>query len=294
MPNPEVTVIVCTLNRASALDRCLEHLAASGSQLAAAWEVIVVDNGSTDDTPDVVTRWTELLPVSFLRENRRGLSVARNTGLRAAAGRITAFIDDDCIASREWLRAILAAHARLSGVAGIGGRVSLWVRSDLPVSLRDFDDATEIEDLQAVMSRLIGCNFSARTDVLRAIGGFDQRLGTGTAAMSGEDLDLFYRMLRAGFRLSYDPAVHVFHAHGRTSNEQLSQLMRGYLIGRGACYAKHALRADRAIIRSAYWEIRRLLAAMRNAKRSPADEPLSPGQMVTALARGAWLRVCKV
>jgi glycosyltransferase involved in cell wall biosynthesis len=290
----EISVIVSTRDRASSLDRCLAHLAASASQFEDAWELIVVDNGSTDATPSIVARWTVDLPMRSLRENRRGLSVARNAGLRAAAGRIAAFVDDDCIVAPEWLPAIMTAYATPGGPDGIGGRVSLWDSSDLPVSIRDFADPMDVTDLSGIMHRLIGCNFTARTDALRNVGGFDERLGAGTSAMSAEDFDLFYRMLRAGLRLSYEPAIRLFHAHGRKSKEQLTSLMRGYLVGRGAWYAKHATRADRSVIRNACWEMRGIIYAMLRPSTGPASsEPpaLSPHKMLAALAHGAFSRI---
>jgi glycosyltransferase involved in cell wall biosynthesis len=290
----EISVIVSTLDRASSLDRCLAHLATSASQFDAPWELIVVDNGSTDATPSVVARWTLDLPMRSLREHRRGLAVARNAGLRAATGRITAFVDDDCIVTPEWLPAIIAAYATPGSADGIGGRVSLWDSSDLPVSIRDFADPRDVTDLQGIMSRLIGCNFTARTDALRSVGGFDERLGAGTSAMSAEDFDLCYRMLRKGLRLSYEPALRLFHAHGRKSREQLTGLMRGYLVGRGAWYAKHATRADWCVIRNAYWEIRGLLSAMLRqspAPASPLPSVLSHQKMLAALAHGAFSRI---
>ena len=146
------------------------------------------------------------------------------------------------------------------------------------------------------MSRLIGCNFTAIAATLREVGGFDERLGAGTRAMSAEDFDLFYRMLRAGLRLAYEPAIELFHAHGRRTKEQLIGLTRAYMLGRGAWYAKQAMRGDRTAVRGAYWELRGLASDMRRQYRQPpsaGNGALSPAKGMAALARGAFLRLAK-
>ena len=164
----------------------------------------------------------------------------------------------------------------------------------MPVSIRDFSDAMEITDLQGIMSRLIGCNFMANAATLRDLGGFDERLGAGSRAMSAEDFDLFYRMLRARLRLAYEPAIELFHAHGRRTKEQLIGLTRAYMLGRGAWYAKQAMRGDRTAVRGAYWELRGLASDMRRQYRQPpsaGNGALSPAKGMAALARGAFLRL---
>lgn len=208
-----------------------------------------------------------------------------------------AFLDDDCLVNPTWLAALFAAHAESQPVDAVGGRVDLHDPTDQPTSIRPFEDALAIVDLPTAFSRLIGCNFSVRAEALRRIGGFDERMGAGTPAGSAEDLDLFHRLLRAGCRVRYDPAVRLAHAHGRSRPEQILPLNRNYVLGRGAFYAKHVLRGDLAVLRLAASEAGRLLRrGLLAARRRPPSEGsgqagLSPLRQLGLLLQGAWLRV---
>lgn len=260
---PRVSVIVCTRNRAGRLGACLGCIATSGREAAVRWELVVVDNGSTDGTREFLERWSRAAdhPVVVTTEPRQGLSAARNAGVRAARGELLAFVDDDCLVEHAWMRALTTAHDASPAPDLVGGRVDLDDPADAAVAIRPFDDAVEIEDFGTLCARLIGCNFSVSAASLRAVGEFDERLGAGTGAHAAEDFDLFYRLLRAGKRLRYDPAIRVRHAHGRRDPAEVAALRKGYVRGAGALYAKHLFSGDTDLLRRFYWDLRALSSA---------------------------------
>ncbi|NNM01828.1 MAG: glycosyltransferase family 2 protein, partial [Gammaproteobacteria bacterium] len=101
----DISISLCTHNNASSLDRTLASLRALEVPAGIEWEVVLVDNGSTDPTPVVANGWADRLPVVYLFEARLGLSVARNRSLAAARGDLVIFIDDDVEAVPGWLAA---------------------------------------------------------------------------------------------------------------------------------------------------------------------------------------------
>ena len=296
---PFLSVVLCTRNRRDSLARCLDYLAVAAGNAPEPWELLVVDNGSGDGTSRLLEERQQegILPLRCLLEPMSGLARARNRGLASAEGKVIVFLDDDCLVDPTWLAALLAAYRGNQAVDAVGGRVDLHDTNDLPTSIRPFDEALAITDLPTAFTRLIGCNFSARADALQRVGGFDQRLGAGTPAGSAEDLDLFHRLLRAGCRMRYDPAVRLAHAHGRSRPEQILSLNRNYLLGRGAFYAKHALRGDLAVLRLAAWEAGRLLrrallvAGQRRRNDRSSQSELSALCRLGLLSQGVWLRL---
>ncbi|GAF92689.1 unnamed protein product, partial [marine sediment metagenome] len=120
---PLVSVVVPTRNRREVLSRALEALA---RQTYEPFEIIVVDDGSTDDTPMLLARFAEQNPSLAFRwlrnEPQRGANPSRNRGVGEARGPFVAFVDDDCIAEPEWLERLLAGFLS-DRVAAVTGRV---------------------------------------------------------------------------------------------------------------------------------------------------------------------------
>src|SRR5262245_27749696 len=120
---PEISVIVCTFNRATRLALALRALARVSVPDGLAWELIIVDNNSTDETARIVREFAALsgLRVRYLFETRQGLSFARNTGIASAEGRIIALTDDDVLVEPNWIASIHQAFAEHE-VACVGGK----------------------------------------------------------------------------------------------------------------------------------------------------------------------------
>lgn len=220
---PTVSVIVTTFNRGALLDRCLTHLARQ--RFRAGDEVIVADNGSTDDTAVVVTRHASRFPVPLTRlmEPTPGKSHALNAAARIANGEIVALTDDDVAVGTGWLSALRAAFGDFS-IAITGGAVEPewerpapgWLRAlsgehprlAAPLGLLDYGD-----DAEPLGPRtLLGANMALRRSVLIDLGGFATHLGKlrGTL-LSGEDHELCQRVQLAGWRALYVPEARVRH-----------------------------------------------------------------------------------
>jgi len=205
---PAISVIVPVFNRERDISACLDSLLALEHP---AYEIIVVDNGSTDRTRDVIARY----PVRLVVEPMRGAYIARNTGLTVATGEIVAFTDSDCMVEKDWL-AKLAGHYADPGVAGVGGRLlpappSTLVEAFLSYGtlavVNDGQPRVVVSDFRRFLSGALGpANMSYRKAVLSALGGFDSDL-----AYVGGDYDLCWRAQRAGYRVVYDPEARVYH-----------------------------------------------------------------------------------
>jgi len=285
---PAVSVVVCTRNRCTALAKLLESLTGIAAPPGTPWELVIVDNGSTDGTAALIDSFAGRLPVRRVSEPQKGLSRARNAGLRAALGAILAFTDDDCIPAPDWLSAIVAEFTRDPGLAGIGGRVELHDPRDYPITIRTSRTREALTSAYQLPALMVGCNMSFARWALDAIGEFDVTLGAGTAVGSAEDTDYLYRALLLGLRIEYVPEVLVAHDHGRRRLEEVAHLKRSYARGRGALLTKYLLRADRAMACCAYYDLRwnghELVRALR-AWSSPRAVVVRGWYMLAGAAR---------
>jgi len=257
-----VSLVISTRNRAPRLPELFASLARLESP-DAGWELILVDNGSTDSTAAAIREFAGEAPcvVRCVHAATPGLSHARNAGLGCAAGRIVAFTDDDCYPKPDYLRAIVDVFERHQpGV--LGGRVVLHDATDARVGVKDVPAAFEIAPRTFVPPGVMhGANLAVRREVLAAVGGFDPLLGAGTRCMAAEDTDFIARIVWAGWTARYDPAPVVAHHHGRKPGAAADLQRQGYDRGRGAYYAKWALdrQARRTYLRAWYGSARRML-----------------------------------
>ena len=262
----EVSVVVCTRNRAAQLEAALASY--QRLQTMPHWELVVVDNGSTDGTPDVIDRFAaeSRCPVRHVFEPRTGLALARNRGTRAARGEVIAFTDDDCYPDPEYIT-VLRRLFTDTPYDYAAGQVLLHDPQDDPVSIQEHDAAYTIPlGSYIAPGQMLGANVAIRRSGLIGLRGFDERLGAGTFFRSGEDTDLLRRASRSGMLGRYDPALKIYHHHGRRGG-QTEALKAGYERGVGAGLAKFACQRETRLeyLRRAYWRIRRapLASAMR-------------------------------
>ena len=215
MPQLKLSVILPTFNRAGSLKRALAALLRQ-SALPGSYEVIVVDNNSTDDTPHVVASFDDRR-VRLVREPRQGLSYARNTGLAHSSAPVVAFTDDDVEVAPDWVDAIVTTMARHPDVDGVGGRVLPawpcgrpgWLTREhwAPLALQDHGDSRRVFD-RATPIGLIGANVAFRRKVFERVGTFSasvQRVKDGIG--STEDHELLARLYDAGGRMLYLPKL---------------------------------------------------------------------------------------
>lgn len=238
---PHVSLIVCTRSRAAYLQPALEALAKIRSRLD--WEVLLVDNASTDNTADLIRAADDCGGrLHYLYAPRPGLGAARDFAWRKARGQILSFTDDDCYPAPDYIDAVWNAFARRTEGC-LGGRILLFDTSDFPITI---DEGTAPRTLPArsfiPAGELQGANLSFRREVLEAIGGFDPQLGAGTP-FPCEDVDAVAATSWAGFEVGFDPAPVVYHHHRRKSAD-IPRLSAAYDRGRGAYFMKYLLRPD--------------------------------------------------
>ncbi|HKV25998.1 MAG TPA: glycosyltransferase family 2 protein [Candidatus Acidoferrum sp.] len=253
----KISVLIASLNRSASLLNFLQELKRQAVPEGLDWEVLVVDNNSTDDTKQLISPFIAAYPDHFryYLETRPGKSAALNTAFAESAGDILAFTDDDCLPNPDWLAAIAAEFSSDPELRALGGRVELYNNQDKPVSIRTCQERTRIASPGDLFSLFIGCNMAVHRSACEAVQGFDTSLGPGNRTRALEDMDFLYRIYKCGLKMIYSPSVLVFHNHGRKSDAQVQSLTRNYLIGRGAFYCKHILSGDRDILKMAYWEI---------------------------------------
>jgi len=215
-----VTAIICTRNRSRFLALAIGSLQ-NQTYAPHRYEILVVDNGSTDDTSAVVTRLARNspVPVHLVEESQVGLSVARNTSWKFAQGEIVAYLDDDAIACPDWIEQCVKVYMDGDHVQGVGGRIEPWWESPPPtwmpssmlryLTSLDFGDQTRAI---AWPEFLPGCNCSYRRNVFEHIGGFDTQLGrSGASLLAMEDNEFSLRAMRAGMTLYYSPHMAIRH-----------------------------------------------------------------------------------
>jgi glycosyltransferase involved in cell wall biosynthesis len=217
----DVSVIVCTYNRCEVLKRNLESLKYQVTPANLEWELIVVDNNCSDSTPEIVQKATTVFPVPlrYVREEKQGLSHARNRGISEAQGRYLLFTDDDTQPDNHWVAtAWRTFNAR--GCHAVAGRVELtwlcqkprWMTDELLGFLAHVDYGTSESILESDESPPFGANMAFAKSVFDTVGGFDPKLGRrGDKLVGGEETDLFARFLRAGFTAVYQPESVVYH-----------------------------------------------------------------------------------
>jgi glycosyltransferase involved in cell wall biosynthesis len=214
---PRVSVVVCSYNGAKTLDGCLKSLQRLNYP---DYEVIVVDDGSTDAVPEIAARYPY---ARYFRQANKGLSVARNVGMGLASGEVIAYTDDDCFADEDWLY-FLAAKLLESEASGVGGP-NLLPAGDGPVaacvSASPGTPAHVLID-DNIAEHVPGCNMAFWADRLRAIGGFDPVYRT-----AGDDVDVCWRLQEQGEKIVYGPAAMVWH-HRRSTVRAYVKQQRGY------------------------------------------------------------------
>ncbi len=235
------SVIVCTRNRAGKLTASLDAIVAAmkaAPQVKA--ELIVVDNGSTDETPDVLLAWMkgQKLYTFAVHAPEPGLSRARNAGLAHASGDVIVMTDDDCVMAPDYLVEASRLH---TSPAVIGGRVVLGDPADLPVSIRLGDEPQVYDGRRKASGFVIGANLSFHRSISEKLGGFDERFGAGARFPAAEDSDFIFRAFLAGYPVRFQPELVVAHFHGRRDKAVTDALVAGYSLSEGALYAKHLM-----------------------------------------------------
>jgi GT2 family glycosyltransferase len=220
-----VSVIIPTHNRAPRLLQTLDAVIAQKTPASLIWEILVVDNRSTDGTRALVRAMAVQapVPIRYVFEPRLGKSWALNTGITAARGAVIALTDDDVSPAPDWI-ATAAEVLDCWGADGAGGRILPQWEAPPPdwllesqllrdyLALMEHDKPAMVRGSGDRYPQVWGANMVFRRAALQALGGFDTRLGpVGSRRYVEEDSDIVRRMLQSGRRIAYDPALTVFH-----------------------------------------------------------------------------------
>lgn len=221
-PSPIISVVICSYNRA---DYIVNAIASLYNQTfdKTAFEVLVVDNNSIDNTQELVERFIETHPgfhCFYLTESRQGASFARNTGAAFAKGRLLCFMDDDAEAEPEFLERIATFFNTHADVAGLGGRIipkyipsePAWMSYYVSSLVGNFDYSKTVTVFKPGKFPLES-NMTVLKSCFAAIGGFNTALPgvVGTLRVGGEGKEFFLRLQQSGKKIYYDPAIIVHH-----------------------------------------------------------------------------------
>jgi len=254
----DVSVLVCTWNRAALLQATLASLGAMTVPASLRWEVVVVDNNSADDTRAVVERAARAFPapLHYLFEPHQGKSFAMNAGLRATAAPIAAFTDDDVRVDPAWLTRCVEAFRDNPSIAYVGGPVHPIWEAPCPtwfertgtilwgtLAILDYGDEPFV--FEEHRKTPLGANFALRRDLTRAVGGFDTALGrNGDAVLLGQEIpEFFARARRVQARGLYVPGMRVEHhvPARRLRPEYFRRWWYGKGISRARMEARHPI-----------------------------------------------------
>ncbi len=213
---PRVSVIVCSYNGGRTLSQCLSSLVKLDYP---DYEVIVVDDGSTDNTREILERFPW---VRAIHQTNQGLSTARNVGLQAATGSVIAYTDSDCYVDRDWLT-LLLAQLEQSGAHAVGGPNFApedgWLAACVSAAP---GQPTHVLESDQVAEHIPGCNMAFRRTALESLNGFDPQF-----RRAGDDVDVCWRLQQAGMWITFASAAFVWH-HRRQGAKTYLRQQAGY------------------------------------------------------------------
>jgi cellulose synthase/poly-beta-1,6-N-acetylglucosamine synthase-like glycosyltransferase len=217
---PSVSVIVPAYNAENTISTCLEHLS-NQSYPKASYEIIVVDDGSTDSTCDLIKKFN----VKYRGQANQGPASARNTGVRESVGDIILFTDSDCIPELNWIEEMVAPFQD-SDIAGVKGAYRTKQKElTARFAQAEFEDRYDLLQKSVWIDMVDTYSAAFRKDVFLSAGGFDENFPVA----NNEDTDLSYRLFSNGYKLVFTPRACVYHTHPDTIAKYLKiKFWRGY------------------------------------------------------------------
>ncbi|GAB4257112.1 MAG: hypothetical protein Kow0092_03700 [Deferrisomatales bacterium] len=285
MNPPQASVLVPCYNGASTVARLLEALAAQDT--ARPFEVIVVDDGSTDRTPSVLAEWAEAhpdFPLQVLRQDNAGPAAARNRAAREARGRWLLFTDADCAPRPDWIETTVSCLEANPDAGAVGGSYDI-ANAHSPLARLIHAEILWRHSRMGPRIRFAGSyNLGIDRELFLSLGGFSTRYRTA----SGEDNDLSYRILKAGRAIAFCPASRVAHHHTERLGQYLKEQYR-HGKWRALLYRRHPdmMRGDDYTGLKDVAEVPLALAAAASGLAAPGAPALLPVFLLTAATLGA-------
>jgi len=228
----KVSVIICTYNREKHIGRALESLISQTANKAQ-YEIVVIDNNSTDNTPKIIKDFKEKYPeynIVIEKETNQGLSFARNKGIDIAKGEIISFIDDDAIAQPNFVDNIISNLEKYPNHLAFGGKVlpkyekekePEWMTSYIERIISVVDMGDQIAKFDKTYP--VGCNMIFRREIFDKVGKFNTKL-----RLRSDDKYIFLKIKEAGYEVLYLPDVVVYHFIDdfRTTKEYVVKISR--------------------------------------------------------------------
>ncbi len=222
----DISIIICTYNRGHNLANCIRKLAEQKDTDSFSWEVLLVDNNSSDDTKTITDQLISKYPIDmrYVFEGEQGLSTARNKGINESKGGLLIFIDDDIHVTPNWLSSIFETYKKHDCDA-VGGRIHVespeylpgWITPDMYGFLGHRDFGEESFQMNGRDEFPFGGNMAITRRMIEKIGFFDTRMGRkGEGSkreelFKGEETDYFHRLTNTGGTIYYEPRALVYH-----------------------------------------------------------------------------------
>jgi GT2 family glycosyltransferase len=235
-----LSVIISTRNRVESLRRCVDALASVKTNHE--WELIIVDNGSTDGTHQYLTslpRQIGKARFTNIYYPKPGQAAALNAAIREANANILAFTDDDCYVAEDYIDAMISVFENRPDLGFIGGRILLYDPTDLKLTIDERNEFILFPPRTFLATGQVqGANMAFRRSTIERIGGFDEDFKIAA------DIDISAAALWAGISGAHDPTPVVYHHHKRKTKAAGNAAIRRYDYSRGEYFAKYLKRAD--------------------------------------------------
>ncbi len=221
----DISIIISTWNNSKVLSSTISSFTSLRSCLKKrfTWELILVNNNSTDSTREVASSFSEKLPLKYVEEPVQGLARARNTGLKHASGELIVFTDDDVKPCEDWIKTYWEAYQKHPQGYAFGGSVysifegkppSKHLIRYLPSSVNGLDYGSEERIINEDPRMFLAANWACPKSAIELLGGFDESLGLNPQrkrVMVGEETNLMQQLIENGFKLLYLPQARVGH-----------------------------------------------------------------------------------
>jgi glycosyltransferase involved in cell wall biosynthesis len=217
MLTPELSIVVCTYNRQKFIYNCLQCLSLQTLD-AGSFEVILVDNNSTDKSAEIIKQFIAAhpqLPFRYVFESNKGLSFARNRGIAEAKAGIITFIDDDAEATPVFAKTVLSFMQAHPEASGAGGRIlpkysekgePEWMSKYLIGYVGKTDHGEPVRMFEGAMKYPVGCNMTYRKEILLKAGGFNNKL-----TFRSDDKQIYYAVKPLNDKIYFLPQALVYH-----------------------------------------------------------------------------------